>query len=99
MRKLECQRCGTPMRFGLQERFQMGQHSLLLGDWPHVLAGSLELEVYFCPECGKVEFFVPEHSERTTSEQLPQKKCPRCGKMHDFDYPKCPYCSFDYYAK
>lgn len=25
---------------------------------------------------------------------LPQKKCPGCGKTHDFDYPKCPHCGY-----
>lgn len=29
-------------------------------------------------------------------EDLPQKKCPSCGKSHDFDYPKCPYCDHEY---
>lgn len=29
-------------------------------------------------------------------EDLPQKKCPGCGKNHDFDYPKCPYCDHEY---
>ena len=33
------------------------------------------------------------------NEELPQKQCPSCGKSHDFDYPKCPYCSHDYQAK
>ncbi len=33
------------------------------------------------------------------SEELPQKQCPNCGKMHDFDYPKCPHCGHDYQAK
>lgn len=28
-------------------------------------------------------------------EDLPQKKCPKCGRTHDFDYPKCPYCEYD----
>lgn len=32
-------------------------------------------------------------------EDLPQKECPGCGKKHDFDYPKCPFCGFDYQAK
>ena len=27
---------------------------------------------------------------------LPQRKCPRCGKDHDFDYPQCPFCGHDY---
>ena len=29
-------------------------------------------------------------------DTLPQRKCPKCGKEHDFDYHKCPYCGFDY---
>lgn len=29
-------------------------------------------------------------------DTLPQKKCPQCGKEHDFDYHKCPFCGFDY---
>lgn len=23
---------------------------------------------------------------------LPQQKCPACGKFYDFDYPQCPHC-------
>ena len=43
------------------------------------------------PEGG---FKVPKQSE-----DLPQKKCPTCGEMHDFDYPKCPHCGHDYQVK
>ena len=32
-------------------------------------------------------------------DNLPQKNCPQCGKQHDFDYPKCPHCDYDYYHK
>ena len=32
------------------------------------------------------------------NEELPQKKCPKCGKAHDFDYPKCPFCDFSYFG-
>lgn len=39
-------------------------------------------------------FSVPKQSD-----DLPQKKCPACGKKHDFDYPACPYCGHDYQAK
>ena len=27
---------------------------------------------------------------------LPHRKCPKCGKDHDFDYPQCPFCGYDY---
>ena len=99
MRKLECLRCGSAMRFGMQEKFQMGQTGWILGDLPNLIAGSLELEIYFCPQCGKVEFFTPEESTAYSHNDLPQKKCPKCGRSHDFDFPKCPYCDFDYYAR
>ena len=126
MRKTKCLRCDARMKFGMQQKFQMGQTSFLLGDWSNLMAGSLELEVWFCPKCGKVEFFVPGSTQNLPVKQpepaqteefdyvgsmvnegidalskdgVPQKKCPTCGKEHDFDYPRCPYCKHDYYAK
>ena len=119
MKKLQCLRCGAAMKFGMQQKFQMGEASFLLGDWSHWLNGALELEVWFCPDCGKVEFFVPgsgkkpqpteefdfvgsmvnEGIDSHSMEGMPQKKCPICGREHDFDYPKCPYCKHDYHAK
>ena len=126
MRKNKCLRCDARMKFGMQQKFQMGQAGFLVGDWPHWKAGALELEVWFCPSCGKVEFFVPgstqnlpvKQSEPVRAEEfdyvgsmvnegidavskdgMPQKKCPTCGREHDFDYPRCPYCKHDYYAK
>lgn len=122
MRTLKCLRCGGQMKFGMQQKFQMGEAGFLTGDWPHLLAGALELEVWFCPGCGKVEFFTPGSRNRTSQQDegeafdfvgslvnesidsigmdgMPQKKCPTCGKEHDFDFPKCPYCKHDYYAK
>ena len=126
MRKRKCLRCDAAMKFGMQQKFQLGQTSFLLGDWPNLMAGALELEVWFCPKCGKVEFFVPgstknlpvkqpepaqteefdyvgfmvnEGIDAVSKDGMPQKKCPTCGREHDFDYPRCPYCKHDYYAK
>ena len=62
MRKRKWLRCDAKMQFGMQQKFQLGQTSFILGDWPNLLAGALELEVWFCPKCGKVEFFVPGSS-------------------------------------
>ncbi len=97
MRDLKCLRCGEAMQFGMTERFQLGQTGILLGDLPNILAGSLELDVHYCPKCGKVEFFTHEEIGRYSDPGLPQRKCPTCGKQHDFDFPKCPECGFDYY--
>ncbi len=42
---------------------------------------------------------LPIHKQAPVpDETLPQKQCPHCGKNHDFDYPKCPYCGHDYYT-
>ena len=116
---LKCLRCSAKMKFGMQQKFQLGQTGFLLGDWPNLLAGALELEIWFCPACGKTEFFVPGSRKRekepeefdfvgamvnegidaVSDDGMPQKKCPTCGREHDFDYPRCPYCKHDYYAK
>ena len=87
------------MRFGSREKLQLGQTGWILGDLPNLIAGAMELEIYFCPQCGKVEFFTPEVATAYSHSDLPQKKCPKCGRNHDFDFPKCPHCDFDYYAK
>jgi len=55
----------------------------------------------FCFVAGIITFLVGlcipwQKGAVIVDDALPQKKCPRCGKEHDFDYPKCPYCKFDY---
>ena len=42
---------------------------------------------------------IPMEKKAMIDEKLPQKTCPQCGKQHDFDYPKCPYCQHDYQNK
>ncbi len=38
-----------------------------------------------------------ERIDETTEDKIVQRTCPKCGKSHDFDYPKCPNCKFDYF--
>lgn len=37
-----------------------------------------------------------DETEDDGQEQIWQRKCPKCGKSHDIDYPKCPFCKFNY---
>lgn len=119
MRTLNCLRCHGQMHFIKQEKIQLGQTGYFLGDWPNILAGALDVEIYACPKCGKLEFFMPgvtqevdpdpdmeledlppeanKHIVGVSRDGVPQVRCPNCGKKHDFDYPKCIYCDFDYY--
>jgi len=75
------------------EKIQLGQTGLLLGVWRNIIAGSFEVEINICSECGKVEFYAT-HSY--SDDELPQKTCPKCGSVHDIDYPKCPRCKYEY---
>ena len=44
-----------------------------------------------------VGLFIPWNPNRNAviDEDLPQRKCPKCGKEHDFDFPKCPHCGHE----
>ena len=93
MERLNCLRCGSPMGFVMRENIQLGKTGWLIGDWGNLLAGALDVAVYSCPECGKLEFFRgdlrPEGRER---EGIAQVFCPACGTEYDLDFPKCPRC-------
>ena len=87
-------RCGREMHHVRTEKLQLGETGWILGDLPNLLAGAMEVDIYSCPGCRKLEFFLAD----TAEGDLPQKQCPHCGKRHDFDYPKCPFCKYDYHA-
>lgn len=93
MKELSCLRCQNEMRYIKREKLQLGKNDWLFGDLPNLIAGAMEVDVYTCVGCGKIEFFLAETGDKT----IPQKKCPNCGKTHDFDYPKCPFCKYDYF--
>ena len=92
-RQITCLRCDHKMNHIKRDKIQLGQTGWILGDLPNLIAGAMELDIYACPECSKVEFFLADNSPE---DSLPQKQCPNCGKVHDFDYPKCPFCKYDY---
>ena len=93
MSEKNCLRCNVPMRHIMSEKLQLGKTGWILGDLPNLVAGALDVHVFSCPQCGKLEFF---QAEDYYDDELPQKKCPNCGTIHDFDYPKCPVCKYEY---
>lgn len=42
-----------------------------------------------------LEALTGEKEKSVAEETLAQKRCPHCGVMIDFDYPKCPNCDHD----
>ena len=55
-----CPHCGIPMIKMGQQQFQLGEYSIFWGDWSHLAAGSMTLDMLYCEQCRKVEFFLPE---------------------------------------
>ena len=94
MKQLQCLRCESVMHFLGEENIQLGKTGLILGGLPNLLAGAMKVAIYICPSCKKLEFFACE--EEREQDVLPQKTCPKCGTVHDFDYPKCPKCKYTY---
>ena len=37
-----------------------------------------------------------EEIDETVEDEIWQRTCPKCGKSHDIDYPKCPNCKYNY---
>ena len=93
MKRLNCLRCGIPMGFVMRENIQLGKTGWLIGDWGYLVAGALDVAVYSCPECGKIEFFRGDLSPDSGDQSgIARVSCPACGTGYDLDFPKCPRC-------
>ena len=57
---MKCLRCESEMVLKGTEKIQLGEAGLF-GNWNNVFSGSLEVEIYICDKCGKVEFFSPQN--------------------------------------
>ena len=53
-RQLSCLRCGAGMRFIGHDKLQR-RPDLFLSDLTFALAGGMEVDIYSCPTCGKLE--------------------------------------------
>ena len=90
-----CGSCGHPMEFIRREDIPLGQASVLGGVWPNVWAGALDVELWGCPNCRKLDFYWVGGEDATDWEgedRMAQTTCPACGHVHDLDDPKCPRC-------
>ncbi|MBE7020684.1 MAG: hypothetical protein E7411_04530 [Ruminococcaceae bacterium] len=93
MKHLNCLRCNGEMKYSGTRKIQLGETGWVLGDLPNLIAGSMEVDIYSCSRCGKIEFFHTEYDE----SGIAKTQCPKCGKKHDCDYPKCPFCGHRYF--
>ena len=56
--------CGRPMRYCGRWEFQLGSYTFLTGDLGNLLAGSREMSVFFCEDCGQYKFYAPKYVEK-----------------------------------
>ena len=92
---MSCLRCGEEMQYLSREKIQLGKTGWVLGDLRNLLSGALEVQIFVCPKCRKLEFFLAENE--VLDDDTPKRTCPDCGTVHDFDYPKCPNCKHEYF--
>ena len=85
-----CLRCGGKMVHIGQEKLQLGQCGVPFGHWDQLFSGALEVDIYCCRDCKKLEFYAVEAPEEEDS--IAQVPCPYCGQLHEIDDPKCPHC-------
>ena len=60
VKQIECLRCKAPMSFNGNFRFHEGTRIGVFGDLFELFTNRESFDLYFCPNCGKVEFFLPE---------------------------------------
>ena len=90
-----CGNCGHSMEFIRREDIQLGKASILGGTWPNIWAGALDVELWGCPNCRKLDFYWGGGENDTDwdgGDHMAQTTCPSCGLIHDLDDPKCPRC-------
>lgn len=60
MTKKRCLRCGGPMAKYGPLMLKLGEETFFMSDLHRIMAGSLEVEILRCEECGKAEFYIPD---------------------------------------
>lgn len=91
----KCLRCGGQMAYVGREHLQKGRAGVFLGSWDNILSGALDVEVYVCRSCHKMDFYAAEPTEpeeETEEGAMARIPCPRCGKLHELDDAVCPHC-------
>ena len=99
MKELHSLLCGTTMKYMGKEKIQLGQTGWLFGDLSNLFAGALEVTVFRCPVCGKLEFFSADEDGKEPvwwQKDMPRQICPECAAEHDTGCYCCPVCGHQY---
>ena len=68
---MNCLRSETEMTALGCEEIQLGHYGVCSGHLSNLLSGSMEVRIYSCPHCGKMEFFNADvEHEESFSERM-----------------------------
>lgn len=67
--KNKCLRCSIPMFFKGNFKFHEGTRVGAIGNIFELLTNRESFDLYFCPKCGKIEFFLPFVEEEYPSSR------------------------------
>lgn len=94
------------MQFLKTADIQLGKYGIFLGDLDNLLSGSLETDIYVCPKCRKLEFYLAGDEEFFEEDAGDESQvgpfdntvivCPKCGAVHGQDLSECPQCGYNY---
>jgi hypothetical protein len=59
LKNIDCLRCKVPMEYQGNFSFHEGTRYGAMGNMFELLVNRASFDLYHCPECGKVEFFLP----------------------------------------
>lgn len=59
-KKFDCLRCKIPMDYKGNYRFHEGLRFGVLGNFFELFVNKESFDLYICPTCGKIEFFLPD---------------------------------------
>jgi len=76
MRKVRCSVCNRELNFLMKESFLKGDSGAWVGNITPHFRGGFEMEIYACPKCGKLEFFLPEEEMDQLPEDMEEVELP-----------------------
>ena len=91
MAELKCLRCDADMEVFRQEKFQLGEESGYTGILAVMTAESMMMDIYKCPNCGKIEFFEPWARKRSATPKT-NWTCSECGQYNFGRVQTCQSC-------
>ena len=89
MMEKRCSNCGGIMQYLGDDKIQLGQAGLLLGHLSNLWHGALYVEIWECPECGKLDLYRGE-GPREEEGHMAQTVCPIVEQSMTWTTPNVP---------